>query len=636
MTSESGYPSTARAVAVVGIAFLMTTSFTLFGAFIAPIAAAESPQTATNVDSVVQEQNESNQTEENRTQTATRVPPPGEIPEGGMAENFELVQHLPLNDSHQYVGNESFGIPRGSNGDITASGDCVYVGSFIGHQPPLVVDVSNPNNASVVGPVPNATPGVGNGIEGIEASGDLLVIDQRQALGSPELGFEVPEGMPARGLAIYDISDDCRNPELVARVDFGDLTTHTVSLWRDPQNSDRVLAIESFSDTPSIKAIDLTGCPEDCNPEEVANWDLGEQTGIESGTHEAIMSTDGNRLYVSNYQTGVLMLDSSNLMKSLREGVSCDPSAPTDTPGQRHCITLMNSDPSSIEDTAPPLSQEWHHTPIKVPGRPYLLEISESTGPGWDQENETQLTNNCPGALTRMIYIGEDEYAQDPDADDPATLLRGDLDPETIGVFGLPEQQLENCGPDGWKEDTSNLPAWFSPHDAVVFPDIAFVTYYGGGLRAVDISNPYNPIEVGHFFNQPVNEVRWASYGIQGETVSRTDSPLALRRPAPGQKHMFAFSYPLTHNGMVIYADVHSGLYILNYSGPHAEQVPQDGNCISGNPGAIEPGYEPCPDYGQTNWGTPGIEDVADETTANETTANETTANETTANETAM
>lgn len=530
----------------------------------------------------------------------TRTPPVDEIPEGGLAENFELVGHVPLMDNHQYMDLEPLGLPRGSNGDITASGDYVYVGSFIGHQPPLIVDVSDPSNPDVVGPVPDAVPGVGNGIEGIEANGDLLVIDQREALGG--LGFDVPKGLPSRGLAIYDISDP-RNPELVARHDYGDRDTHTISLWRDPQDPNRILGVQSFSGTPSITVVDLSGCLNGDDPKEVAHWDLGVQTGLESGTHEAIMSTDGRRIYVSQYQTGVFLLDSSNLLRSLRKGIDCDSSPPNSTPGERHCLTLLNPDIDAREDTAPPFNQEWHHTPIKVPDRPYLLEISESTGPSWDEENEEILTANCPGAFTRMIYIGEDEFRQDPD--DGGALLRGDLDPETVGVFGLPEQELRNCGKDGWKPGTAALPAWFSPHDAVIFPNIAFVTYYGAGLRAIDISNPYVPAEAGYFFNNPVDEVRWASYGIQGETKTREDG-LAVRRPAPGPNHMFAFSYPLFHNGHLIYADVHSGLYILKYTGPHADEIPEEGNCISGNPGAIEPGYEPCPPYGQTNWGTPG------------------------------
>ena len=545
------------------------------------------------------------QTDSDHGNHPARTPPVDEIPEGGLARNFELVGHVPLMDDHQYRDLEPLGIPRGSNGDITVAGDYVYVGSFVGHQPPLIVDVSDPSNPDVVGPVPDAVPGVGNGIEGIEASGDLLVIDQREALG--DLGFEVQDGLPSRGLAIYDISNP-ESPELLSRHDFGDRDTHTVSLWRDPMNPDRVLALQSFSGQPNLTVVDLTNPSQ---PVEVAHWDLEAQTpddrNVVSGTHEAIMSTDGRRIYVSQYQAGVFLLDSSNLIRSLRnDDFDCAGRPPPDTStgaGRNHCLSLLNLDIAAREDTAPPLDGEWHHTPIKVPGRPYLLEISESTGPAWDAENEEILTANCPGAFTRVIYIGEDEFRQSPGAE--GELLRGDLNPETVGVFGLPEQRLENCGEDGWEPGSANLPAWFSPHDAVVFPSIAFTTYYGAGFRAIDISDPFSPEEAGYFFNKPVDEVRWASYGIVGETVEDEDGN-AIRRPAPGPNHMFAFSYPVVHNGHIIYADVHSGLYILRYTGPHAGEIPAGGNCISGNPGAIEPGFEPCPPYGETNWGTPG------------------------------
>jgi hypothetical protein len=67
---------------------------------------------------------------------------------------------------------------------------------------------------------------------------------------------------------------------------------------------------------------------------------------------------------------------------------------------------------------------------------------------------------------------------------------------------------------------------------------------------------------------------------------------------------VFAFSYAVVKNGgYVIYADIHSGLYVLKYTGPHKREIPNVGNCLSGNPGAITPGYEPCVPYGR--WDDP-------------------------------
>jgi hypothetical protein len=172
--------------------------------------------------------------------------------------------------------------------------------------PPLVVDAANPTRPRVVGPVPDAVPGVGNGIEGIEASGDLLVIDQRRALGG--LGCDVPAGLPERALSIWDVSD-CRRPRLAARYDYQGKNTHTVMLWRNPQDTRRVLAVQAFSAQPDIQVIDLSGCPRDCRPSLAATWDLQMQTGIEEQTHEATMSTDGRRIYMSQYRAGFFMLD---------------------------------------------------------------------------------------------------------------------------------------------------------------------------------------------------------------------------------------------------------------------------------------------------------------------------------------
>jgi len=162
--------------------------------------------------------------------------------------------------------------------------------------------------------------------------------------------------------------------------------------------------------------------------------------------------------------------------------------------------------------------------------------------------------------------------------------LRGDLYPTPISHFGTEEQKLENCGPNGFKPGTAPLLSWFSPHQGLVFSNSAFVTYYGAGLRAIDISNPYILREVGYFINAPVERVRWASYGITGNWWAPGEVPNV---PTVGRPPVFAFSYVVSHNGYIIYSDVHSGLYILKYTGPHNEEIPLAGNCLTGNPGAV-------------------------------------------------
>jgi hypothetical protein len=327
------------------------------------------------------------------------------------------------------------------------------------------------------------------------------------------------------------------------------------------------------------------------------------------------MSTDGNRIYVSQWHDGFLMLDSSKLIRTLRRQDSCDPNQVT-TPdgGADHCIKPLNSNYDSRGIPLPMV--ERSHTPIRVPDRPYLFETSESEGPAVAKDpsgrvlQPARIASACPGSFIRTIYIGNNAYYA-PSAFNsqgqrvPANLLRGDLWPATLSRFGTEEQKLENCGPDGFKPGTAPLSSsWFSPHQALVFPDLAFVTYYGAGLRAIDISDPFILREVGSFINKPVETVRWASWGIVGEMVPFGASADKVRMwPTVGRPMVLAFSYVLSHNGYLVYSDVHSGLYILKYTGPRQEEIPQQGICLSGNPGAISPGYEPCPPYGK--WDSP-------------------------------
>src|SRR5262249_5657173 len=169
------------------------------------------------------------------------------------------------------------------------------------------------------------------------------------SLGVPGLGFPIPTGTHGleptfRGIHVYDIGErgvNCRQPRLVARYPYlsisgipGDyVETHLLSMWRDPLNPRRVLVIQTFFPgnyrggarstdrkaeplDPILQVIDLTGCPEACAPRNVANWSAEIQYGRDrfgrqrEHVHEADMSTDGNRIFMSGYNAGFYRLDS--------------------------------------------------------------------------------------------------------------------------------------------------------------------------------------------------------------------------------------------------------------------------------------------------------------------------------------
>ena len=71
--------------------------------------------------------------------------------------------------------------------------------------------------------------------------------------------------------------------------------------------------------------------------------------------------------------------------------------------------------------------------------------------------------------------------------------------------------------------------------------------------------------------------------------------PVRVKQKLPPD--VFARSYPIVMNGHIVYSDENMGVYVLKYTGPHANDIPQQGLCISHNPNVVALGYEPCPPF---------------------------------------
>jgi hypothetical protein len=101
---------------------------------------------------------------------------------------------------------------------------------------------------------------------------------------------------------------------------------------------------------------------------------------------------------------------------------------------------------------------------------------------------------------------------------------------------------VENCLAQP-KPPGSTIRPMMHAHNPTVLPHIVFVGWLGHGVRAIDISNPFDPREVGH------------------------------ARPVPWGDVM---TYPDIHNGLIYVGDNHTGLHVLKYTGPYADEVPKD------------------------------------------------------------
>jgi hypothetical protein len=118
--------------------------------------------------------------------------------------------------------------------------------------------------------------------------------------------------------------------------------------------------------------------------------------------------------------------------------------------------------------------------------------------------------------------------------------------PMMIGAFAIPDNQIEECldqattEPNG--QQRRRVPQ--QNHNPTVFKNLVFTTWYGHGLRAIDISRPQTPREVGYALTVP-----------QG--VART--------------------YPIFKDGLIYWVDNDTGLHVARYTGPRSDELPGTG-----------------------------------------------------------
>jgi len=181
------------------------------------------------------------------------------------------------------------------------------------------------------------------------------------------------------------------------------------------------------------------------------------------------------------------------------------------------------------------------HSAVPMPG---------STGDiVFTQEEYANAGHGCPFGILRTGHVNSDGGATQ------------------LGEFSLPENDASKCGE---KNGT------FSSHNPTLFPDLALLTWYSGGLRAVDLSDPAHPYEDGAFVPKPtftptLRDTRLFFPAKQSAGTLPTDTT------KPGSTAPLwtgaMWSYPVVQNGLIYVVDIDLGLYILRYTGPHADEV---------------------------------------------------------------
>jgi hypothetical protein len=168
------------------------------------------------------------------------------------------------------------------------------------------------------------------------------------------------------------------------------------------------------------------------------------------------------------------------------------------------------------------------HSAIPVPDRPAEVRGNTKGRPAYVWLSDENF-GGCPLNYARMVSVEQESF------------------PAMVGAFAIPDNLLDNClkqpitEPDGV---TRRRPIAQQNHNPTVFRDLVFTTWYGQGLRIIDIANPMTPREVGYALPVP-----------QG--IART--------------------YPIFRDGLMYWADNRTGLHVAKYTGPYSEEIPAKG-----------------------------------------------------------
>jgi hypothetical protein len=287
--------------------------------------------------------------------------------------------------------------------------------------------------------------------------------------------------------------------------------------------------------------------------------------------HSLSVSNDGERVYVAGTTAGFYVLDSEAIANSR----NADLAAGRATCNQRSTIVarggtidvgriaelgkdclrmVVNNDPglkaflasnASAEakanrylvlltrsrfDVYPPVNATptGTHSAVFVPDRPAKVRGNVKGRPAYVWL--TDENGGCPLNYARMVSV------------------ESEITPIMVGAFAIPDNQIDECLTQATTEPNGQQQRRRIPqqnHNPTVFRNLVFNTWYSHGLRAIDISNPFTPREVGYALTVP-----------QG--VART--------------------YPVFKDGLIYWVDNDTGLHVARYTGPRRDELPGPGS----------------------------------------------------------
>jgi len=337
-----------------------------------------------------------------------------------------------------------------------------------------------------------ATPAHGEEAHGIKGIGHLDIHGGGQVVVDGNYAY-IGHMDPPQGTSIVDVSDPKR-PKIVSQISLPSNThSHKVRVH------DNVMIVNNErygrSQEPFVGGLRVFDIADRTKPKEIAFFRAG-------GTGVHRFDFDGHYAYLSPEMEGyvgniTLILDLSH------------PSQPVEVsqwwlPGQ---WTAGGETP-----TWQGRDHRTHH-PLRLGNRLYvslwmggfaILDISDLAHPkmlsqfDWSPPYQAPTHTALPvpfSILNRKFLVVTDEAVSDTDP--PAFLWVVDITDETkpvpVANFQVPEDQFKGRG------------ARFGAHQPreKVDDTLIYVAWFSGGLRVVDIANPYRPAEVASYIPAP-------------------------------------------------------------------------------------------------------------------------------------
>jgi hypothetical protein len=518
----------------------------------------------------------------------------------GTSSNVQLVGQNPLfgrgmnaaaanYKNFLYVGNRTDGSSRCGFGDprrVNGLDTCPHP-----HPGILIVDINNPASPTVVGEIPAPLNPAGQPV-GI-TSREVRVWPQKKLLMT--MNFRCSSLLHACprtndttspfDIKFFSLSDPV-HPQFISHYvptsGAGvQVKPHEMFLWADPNNQGRALLFLStpniFADSvPNLLVVDISQVPSGGSVTEVAegNWNdrypgtnqsnypFDNNSGDGCGpydcnlfVHSMSVKPDGTLTFLALEAGHFLVLDTSQVTAGVpnpqlvlltdpknRPVWLQDPLDPTAVPGEFPGGCARQGMVSGILSSKDCPNS---HSAVKVPGRNLALTTDEVYG------TLTFFNQGCRWGWARLI-----------DVSDPTK-------PFITGEYAIDEDSLSFCTGTGFDDPVTEATRSYSSHNPTLTQNLAIIDWHSGGLQIIDTSDQTNPVQAGFYVPDPPSSVANEDPGLSQGTASRNN------------KTVF-WSYPIIKDGLIYVIDIRNGLFVFQYTGPHAGEV-QEIHFLEGN-----------------------------------------------------